>query len=142
MAYLGIFAHIRQEAIGKQMNMNRFDIEKLSRFALFCAVALVCIFSIIPAADVPSTGVDDKLNHFLAYGVLTGLASLAWINARLRFALIGTILLGLVLETFQGLMPLGRSASFFDMLANIGGAIIGAACGAGMRLLFRKRIDA
>jgi len=104
--------------------------------AVICAL-VIAVLSLLPGNDLPSQTLNDKLNHFIAYGVLMGLVVLA----RGRMALIAAmglvIAYGLALEGLQGVMPYGRSASWLDVLANTGGVLIGAVLGLGTDQLLR-----
>ncbi len=67
----------------------------------------------------------DKVEHFTAY---CGLA--VWFTGlypRTRYWLVvsGLLALGLAVEIAQGVMQLGRSAEFFDMVANAVGVGVG-----------------
>jgi VanZ family protein len=110
--------------------------------AVICAV-VIAVLSLLPGNDLPTENLNDKLNHFIAYGVLMALVILA----RGQMALIGAMALtsvyGLALEGLQGIMPYGRSASWLDALANAGGVLIGAVLGTGTALLLDRlrRLD-
>ena len=97
--------------------------------AVICAV-VIAVLSLLPGSDLPAPNMNDKLNHFIAYGVLMALATLGRGQVRLFGLMGGVILYGLVLEGLQGMMPYGRSASWIDALANTGGVVIGAGVGA------------
>jgi len=90
---------------------------------------LIGVLSLLPGSELPSQTFNDKLNHFIAYGVL----SFGAVVGRHRVPLLWVIALvigyGLALEILQGLMPYERSASWLDALANTGGVLIGSICG-------------
>lgn len=100
--------------------------EELMIQLIFTGYVLLVIFlSLIPSAAI-STGMhSDKLAHFLAYGVM---GFLAYVSVESRhnkaYLFVFVIALGVVLEFFQLYLP-GRSASFFDIIANTVGTIIG-----------------
>ena len=107
-------------------------VDMVPRLALIgaCVCALVIAFlSLLPGDDLPAQNLNDKLNHFIAYGVLMGLSVLG----RGARSLLWTGLLltgyGLLLEGLQGVMPFGRSASLLDAIANTGGVLIGTLAG-------------
>lgn len=104
--------------------------------AVLCTL-VIAVLSLLPGGDLPKQNLNDKLNHFIAYGVLMVLVTLA----RGRMALIGAMALiivyGLGLEALQGVMPYGRSASWLDALANTGGVLIGGVVGLGADQLLR-----
>jgi VanZ family protein len=86
----------------------------------------------IPAASMPSIGVADKLNHFLAYFVLSVLLFLTLLfqekfDLSLSRIAIYTFLIstvyGVLDEVHQMFIP-GRSAEFLDWVADsIGGGL-------------------
>ncbi len=70
----------------------------------------------------------DKIAHIIAYGIMGFLAYLSVSSVRKRFYFFFIVIsLGLVLELFQLYVP-GRSASFFDIIANTLGAVLGYLC--------------
>lgn len=64
----------------------------------------------------------DKVQHFIAYGVLTGLVGLGWPKIRPFFLVFGAFFFGIGIEIAQGLGGYGRTASVLDALANLTGA--------------------
>lgn len=92
---------------------------------LISYILLVIFLSLIPTAALVSGMPSDKLAHFLAYGVMGGLAYLSVESkAKKAYLFIIIISLGAVLEVLQFFIP-GRSTSFFDMIANTLGAAMG-----------------
>ena len=80
----------------------------------------------------------DKADHFIAYFGLASMATLVTgLKPRLRWALLGVIVLGGVLEILQAFT--GRDADLLDFVANTLGAITGALTGALFLLLFQGR---
>lgn len=102
---------------------------KLALLGTGLAGILIGILSLLPGSELPAQSFNDKLNHFIAYGVL----SFGAVVGRHRLALVWVIGLvigyGLALEVLQGIMPFGRSASWLDAFANTGGVLIGSVCG-------------
>lgn len=99
-------------------------------FAL--AMAGVVAGCLAPAGWLPVLK-HDKLLHFLAFALLTLLASMAlddW--ARWPFCLLGLLFLGWLIEVLQKLVP-GRNFCWQDMAANAAGI----ASAAGVVLLIR-----
>jgi VanZ family protein len=93
---------------------------------------VVLLLSIIPGDDLdqlPSLPIPhlDKIGHFILYFVLALLLSAAVSKTRVRPVLM--ILIVLLTTTYGGTMELmqllvhGRSADWFDFLANASGAI-------------------
>jgi VanZ family protein len=96
---------------------------------LTLAVIFVCL---MPARDLPSVSVNDKVEHITAYVALAiWFGGLFTRRAYLWLAL-GLLVLGGGIEIAQGLMGLGRTADVKDFLADGLGVLIGlGACLAG-----------
>lgn len=87
----------------------------------------------IPADSVPTTGVSDKIEHFLAYFILTILLSSTlfyqnkFTNLKKHYLLSSFIIAsvyGIIDELHQLLVP-GRSCELLDWLSDAGGVILG-----------------
>ncbi len=95
---------------------------------LWCAaVVLVVVFSLISAPSLPEVPQGgDKVEHFLAYALLSAGAVQLWGNWRvLRAVAIGLVCLGVALEFAQGLLTSTRMFDPMDALANTVGVIGG-----------------
>lgn len=95
------------------------------RISLVVLLLAIAYLSLTPSTSV-SVG-NDKLGHFLAYGALMTNLGLVMLPGRNQFIL-GMILAlgyGAAMEGGQYFVP-GRSVSMYDMLANLGGVVIGA----------------
>ena len=92
------------------------------------AIAAVVIGSLLPSQDLPAVGVDDKLQHFVGYAVLSGGAVQLFVR-RLSwgFVCVLLVLMGIGLEVLQAQMGLGRMLDRNDALANTIGVLIGLA---------------
>lgn len=96
---------------------------------------VITVLSLMPPSSGVEIHVNDKIGHFLAYG--------AWmINLGLLFSkhqywkIIGAILVySCTMEFFQSFIP-GREVSFYDIVANTSGSLIGT----GILLLFKSHI--
>jgi hypothetical protein len=98
-------------------------------FYLFWPVlALVIWDALTPGIGVP--GMSDKVEHFLAFGCLGGLAGLVGKRRYAPWMLIMLIALGGILEIVQGFI--GRDASWRDEIANSLGAIAGMLVATGL----------
>ena len=87
-------------------------------------IALI-ILSLVPLSSIESPGNTDKIAHFIAYLILSVLVY--FISGSLKqkvYLFISVIVIGIVLESIQNLIP-GRSFSYFDMLGNVAGAVFG-----------------
>ncbi|HXS07535.1 MAG TPA: VanZ family protein [Rhizomicrobium sp.] len=80
----------------------------------------------------------DKADHFIAYFGLAAMASLViGLRPHLKWAILGVILLGGLLEVLQAFS--GRDAEMLDFVANSLGALTGWALGALFLILFPRR---
>ena len=89
------------------------------------ALTAVSVGCLLPANWLPPLP-HDKLLHFGAFAVLTGLAVLlapAWHEQ--KYWLAGLLLAGWVIEVLQKFVP-GRSFCWRDMLANVAGIVSAA----------------
>lgn len=86
-------------------------------------VLFVIVLSLVP---LPSTGTavyQDKIAHFLMYGIMGFLAYISVPSeGRRKYLLVFIVLLGAALELIQVYIP-GRSASYIDLVANTGGVV-------------------
>ena len=91
-------------------------------WTLIVALLVVCL---MPAADLPKTGVSDKFEHTMAYAVLS--LWFAGLYARSRYWAIGLGLfaMGVGIELAQGAMHMGREADYRDVIANSTGIVVG-----------------
>lgn len=81
--------------------------------------------SLLPTADVPVRGFNDKINHVLGFMTMT-----VWFCAlfeRRRWLMVGVALLalGVLIEVTQGLLPTGRKADVLDLVADLLGIAAG-----------------
>ncbi len=53
-------------------------VRKLAKTAFFIGLVAVVALSLLPQETLPETGMWDKLNHSLAYGVLAVLGGLGF----------------------------------------------------------------
>ncbi|UNK51140.1 VanZ family protein [Lysobacter sp. S4-A87] len=91
-------------------------------------IAAVAVTSLLAASDLPPPPFDgvDKLEHFLAYLVLSGFAVMLFERRRPQaLAAAGLIALGVGLEVAQGALTASRHADSADALANSLGVLAG-----------------
>ena len=95
-------------------------------FVLFIILIIaITVLSLLPPKSGLELGKSDKLNHFLAYAILS--LNFGFISTKIRSYFIGIpflIAYGLLIEFFQGFVP-GRDPSFYDALANFVGVFSG-----------------
>ena len=92
------------------------------------AVLAVLVFCLMPSSNLPDMPHNsDKLEHALAFFVLTASAVQLYARPRLRAVGIGLLLLGAAIEVVQGALTADRSADPFDLLADVVGIVLGMA---------------
>ncbi len=99
----------------------------LLRSLFWAGVVAVSVVSVTPRDHLPPIGLDvwDKLQHVLAYAVLSGLGGHVYPARKSLVALfLGLVALGGVLEVIQFFLP-NREAEIGDAVANAVGAGIG-----------------
>jgi VanZ family protein len=108
-----------------------------------CFIAAV-VGSILPGnspvlQEVATLGVNDQVEHALAYAVLAGLLLLVRGLQRktLVTLLISLQIMGIALEFVQLFVP-GRAAEVNDALADLGGIVLGAVLGYLLHQCLRK----
>ena len=91
---------------------------------------VVGIATLTPQDHMPSAPGGDKLHHFLAFGALVFPMAFARPRAAIWLVLVVS-LYGALIEVIQP--HVGRHGDVMDAIANVGGAILGASLGAGVR---------
>ena len=112
---------------------------KLAKTAFFIGLVAVIALSLLPQESLPETGMWDKWNHALAYGLLTvsgGIGFKGWRS--LSMVGIGLVVLGAGLELVQSVTP-DRDGSITDAVANVVGVAIGSLATAGTAPLLRDQ---
>jgi len=91
-------------------------------------IATVIVASLLPSSSLPEpsfTGID-KVEHLLAYGLLSGYAVLLFATVRAhRVSAFALVALGVALEGAQAMLTTSRLADPGDMLANALGVALG-----------------
>lgn len=94
------------------------------RFLTAAAALLILWKSLEPYYGLPGSPYTDKIEHFLAYLGLSGLALLSRLPLR-ESRLLATILgFSAAIEILQGLMNMGRTPSWADLAANLLGILV------------------
>lgn len=99
---------------------------RIFQLAAILMAGAILILSLQPASGMAGPLYADKVEHLLAYGVLTALIALGWPKIRLIIIIIMAILFGISIEIAQGLGGHGRMLSAYDAIANGVGAMIAA----------------
>lgn len=114
----------QQSTKEKNLVMNGSK-EKLLSVSLILFFIGIAILSLLPPKSIEKIGEHDKINHFIAYSVLS--LNVGLVVKRIKTYLFYLPLLigyGLLLEYVQGFVP-GRQPSLLDVLANSIGVSIG-----------------
>lgn len=101
------------------------DDRRIRAGAALIAALMIAFASLKPPSGGAGLPHLDKFQHLLAYGVLSALTALSLPRVPAG-PVLALILYGAFLEVLQGMMPLGREASFTDALANTVGVLAGA----------------
>lgn len=96
---------------------------KLSRAVLLLYLILICCLSLMSGNQLPSAAVSDKVQHAIAYALLSLLALLSFADtSKIKLAL-ACVMVGLLLEIAQSFVP-RRFMDPWDLLANTVGIVI------------------
>jgi VanZ family protein len=112
--------HLKKEKSSDMKQKN-----KLFLVLFIILIIAISVLSLLPPKSGLELGKSDKLNHFLAYAILS--LNFGFISTKIRSYFIGIPILiayGILIEFFQGLVP-GRDPSFYDALANSAGVFSG-----------------
>ena len=90
------------------------------------AFAAITVLALLPGYAFPAPLLGpDKVEHALAFLVLTLLAASGWRQLPLWFISLAMMTYGLLIELIQGWPGLQRSPSFADVLADLVGIGLG-----------------
>ena len=97
----------------------------LIRFGFWAGTAALLAALLVPQADLPQLPASDKIEHVVAFAIVSLLAGLAYRRAvALRLALV-LIVGGAVVEIVQAMMPYGRTGDPKDAIADLLGVALG-----------------
>lgn len=102
-------------------------IRRLAAFAALMVAIVIAYLSLMPVDEGPAPVFTDKVNHFLAYAALAAPLTLALHPKRWLSAVIVATVYGIGLEFAQAMGDAGREGSVLDAVANLLGALAGAA---------------
>ena len=94
-------------------------------------IAFAIVVGLVPGQKLPPTGVSDKVEHAVAYTLLTLWFAGVYPRTSYWRVGLGMLALGVSIEIAQGLMPFGRQTDFRDVVANS----LGIAVGLGIALI-------
>ena len=97
--------------------------------ALWCtgilALVVVCL---LPAPDLPQVALNDKLEHAMAFAVLSYSAVQLFVRGRpLAIVAAGLLVLGIGIEVAQALLTTTRAMELADVVADAAGIAAGMA---------------
>jgi VanZ family protein len=90
-------------------------------------VLVVTIACLVPAKELPKTGMSDKFEHLLAFGALSFWFCSIVVRRDLPWVGLAVVGFGALIELAQGAMGWGREADWRDLLADSLGAFLGLA---------------
>lgn len=110
------------------------------RIALFVIVLLAILYAGLRPQPIPQDfDRQDLLYHALAFAALVCSARLAFPATHVFWTVLYSLLLGVIIELTQGLMPL-RTPSVADMAANIAGVVVGLVIALQLKRLYLHRL--
>lgn len=95
----------------------------------------ITVLSLLPPTSGVEIHVNDKIGHFVAYAVWMINIGLLVSTKHYWKIIVAILVYSGIMEFFQSFIP-GREVSFYDMMANTIGAIIGT----GILLLFKQQL--
>jgi VanZ family protein len=90
--------------------------------AMLLVITVVCL---LPSTELPSTGMSDKTEHFLAFGALAFWFGSIVVRRDLPWVALAAIAFGGLIEIAQSSMGLGRQGDLLDLAADSIGVAIG-----------------
>ena len=111
---------------------------RLLRFVFWCLAGAALLLALIPAEGPESGYPIDKLNHILAFFVLSSLARILWPGSGTLRLLMLLICFGAGIELLQLAMAVGRNAEWGDFGADVIATVAGLLFGRFL-LTFRDR---
>ena len=85
---------------------------------------IITVLSLLPPSSGVEIHVNDKIGHFLAYGVWMINLGLLFSKNQYWKIILAILVYSAIMELFQSFIP-GREVSSYDILANTLGALIG-----------------
>lgn len=89
---------------------------------VLAAMIVVCL---LPAQELPNTGINDKWEHSIGYVLLTLWFAGLYPRSRYWVVALGLFLMGVVIEFAQAGMHMGRQGDVHDVIANSIGIVAG-----------------
>ena len=92
--------------------------------AFWAALIFAFVMGVLPKPPALPGAPGDKVQHIIAFVVLTGLARLAYSRVRAVTLLLAFALFGALIELVQMIPALGRTAALDDWLADVAATIV------------------
>lgn len=92
--------------------------------AFWAALIFAFVMAVLPKPPALPGDPGDKVQHIIAFVVLTALARLAYPRVRALTLLLAFALFGALIELTQMLPALGRTAALDDWLADVAATIV------------------
>jgi VanZ family protein len=106
------------------LSVRHVQVWRMLSCVVIVAAIIVCL---LPARELPNTGLNDKFEHTTAYVLLTLWFVGLYPRSRYWVVALGLFLMGVGIEFAQGAMHMGRQADVRDVVANSSGIMIGIA---------------
>jgi len=106
------------------------------------AVAVLLYLTLAPGEDLPPTHVWDKAQHAISWFVLTAIGLAFWPTRPARIGAF-VLLLGVLVEVLQAVLPFGRDGDVRDLLGDAVGVLPALLIWLALRrLAFRRPLPA
>lgn len=113
--------------------------DRLFQMLLWLALILALVMASLPEPPPLPGSPSDKVQHFVAFLVLSALAVLAYPRQHLVTIFICLVLFGGMIEIVQAIPSLGRQPSWHDWFADVAATSIGLLIMGVFRHLQRKK---
>ena len=114
-------------------------LRRLLILAFWVALIFAFVMAVLPKPPALPGAPGDKVQHVVAFVVLTGLARLAYPRARAVTLLVAFAAFGALIELVQTIPALGRTAAFDDWIADVGATAAILAVLEPVRAMWRRR---
>jgi VanZ family protein len=90
-------------------------------------VLIITVVCLLPSTELPSTGLSDKTEHFLAFGAVAFWFGSIVVRRDLPWVFLAVVAFGALIEVAQSTMGLGRQGDLLDLAADSIGVALGIA---------------
>lgn len=99
-------------------------LRRIFMIAFWAALIFAFVMAVLPKPPALPGEPGDKVQHIIAFVVLTGLSRLAYPRVRALTLLLAFALFGALIELTQMLPALGRTAALDDWIADVVATIV------------------